>query len=185
MEQVYPLVMLDPLPSLHPQELLLLTTLCVPSIKKKTSSQFIASQSLTKCLLNFLFLFHCEGFDYGEQCMHGDYIDGIYSLPTPSTTKLVPATLLAGTWVSLTLCHSLLEHPFSKTVQHLLHKKSLPLSSKKFGNPCISYTISKAHKIPFFTTLLSSKHPLEYIYANVWGPTLIVDNNDFKYCVIC
>lgn len=48
-------------------------------------------------------------------------------------------------------------------------------------NSCLS---NKSHRLPFSTSSLSSKEPLELICLDVWGPTPINSIDNYRFYVI-
>lgn len=77
-----------------------------------------------------------------------------------------------------------LGHPAQKIVSHIVKQFSLPLRNSIPPNNCTSCRLSKSHKLPFGTSSIVSRNPLEYIFYNVWGPTQIQSSDGYRYYVI-
>lgn len=109
----------------------------------------------------------------GAQLLPSDCVNGIYLIHALNNNKLASTTLLARTRASLQAWRNRVGHPSSKIVKHLLNKQFLPPSSMKDSSLSISCHMNKSHKISFSATSLTSTHPLEYIYADVWALLLL------------
>lgn len=55
---------------------------------------------------------------------------------------------------------------------------------QKDQQTCISCNIVKSHKLPFFTSSISSKKPLELLYTDAWGPSPTKSKNVCVYYLI-
>lgn len=49
---------------------------------------------------------------------------------------------------------------------------------------CPTCSVSKSHKIPFTDSSFQATSPLDLICSDVWGPTLVISNDGYKYYVI-
>ncbi|MBT1570040.1 GAG-pre-integrase domain-containing protein, partial [Klebsiella pneumoniae] len=65
--------------------------------------------------------------------------------------------------------HHRLGHPSSSILRHLISSQTLPLSSSVVStSTCNSCYCNKTHKLPFSFSSLTSSHPLELLYSDVW-----------------
>jgi histone deacetylase 1/2 len=73
------------------------------------------------------------------------------------------------------LWHSRLGHPAFPVVQHVLHSHDLPstIESNKHKAVCDACQQGKSHQLPFSLSTRVTKHPLEIIYSDVWGPAQV------------
>jgi histone deacetylase 1/2 len=71
--------------------------------------------------------------------------------------------------------HSRLGHPASQVVQHVLRSHDLPstVASNKHTAVCDACQQGKSHQLPFPLSTRVTKHPLEIIYFDVWGPVQV------------
>jgi histone deacetylase 1/2 len=74
--------------------------------------------------------------------------------------------------MSRDMWHSRLGHPALQVVQHVLHSHDLPSTSESNKNKavCDACQQGKSHQLPFYLSTCVTKHPLEIIYSDVWGP---------------
>jgi histone deacetylase 1/2 len=49
---------------------------------------------------------------------------------------------------------------------------------------CVSCQCNKSHKLPFSVTSLTSHDPLEYLYANVCGPSPVPSVDGYHYYIL-
>lgn len=76
--------------------------------------------------------------------------------------------------------HHILGRPFDCIISHLLSLHEI----KSNSSPCISCGSVKSHKLPFSTSTIKSKQPLELIYTDVWGLTPTRSFDGFSYYLI-
>nr|DAD26772.1 TPA_asm: hypothetical protein HUJ06_028240 [Nelumbo nucifera] len=157
--------------------------LCVPSMKKNLISIY------QLCISNHVSIefspstFHVKDLNTGAILLTGQPKDGVYEWPASSSSS---SPLLAFSSVKTTSSewHSRLGHPSFDIMKNIVSKFSLPLSNS-FSSPsnCIVCSCNKSHKFPFHSSTLTSSHPLEIIFSDVWtSPIYSVDG--FKYYVI-
>ena len=91
---------------------------------------------------------------------------------------------LAGTWVTFDCWHHQLGHPTPKILSSLLRSHDLPVASSKSTLSCISCQCNKSHKLPFSSTSLKSTVPLEFLYADVWGPSPVSSIDGYHYYLL-
>ena len=115
----------------------------------------------------------------------GELKNSLYEWPTtfPSVTS---SPLLAFSSVKTTSSkwHSALGHPSFTIMKNIISKFSLPLSSPLSSSThCNVCSYNKSHKIPFSSSILTSSHPLELLFSDVWTSHVsYVDG--FQYYVI-
>nr|DAD45035.1 TPA_asm: hypothetical protein HUJ06_003265 [Nelumbo nucifera] len=157
--------------------------LCVPSMKKNLISIY------QLCINNHVSIefspstFHVKDLNTGAILLMGQPKDGVYEWPASSSSS---SPLLAFSSVKTTSSewHSRLGHPSFDIMKNIVSKFSLPLSNS-FSSPsnCNACSCNKSHKFSFHSSTLTSSHPLEIIFSNVWtSPIYSVDG--FKYYVI-
>ena len=74
-------------------------------------------------------------------------------------------------------------HPTYQNVRHLVSKFSLPTSSNKILSICSGCQQGKSHRLPFSSSQSISNQPLELIFCDVWGPSLVMSIIGNKYYV--
>nr|KYP46384.1 Retrovirus-related Pol polyprotein from transposon TNT 1-94 [Cajanus cajan] len=77
--------------------------------------------------------------------------------------------------------HHILGHPSERIFNHLISLHKIKAQSTA---PCVSCSISKSHKLPFSSSSLHSKKPLDLVYTDVWGPTPVRSLDGFLYYLI-
>ena len=129
--------------------------------------------------------FQVKDLNTGAILLMGEPKDGVYEWLTtfPSVTS---SPLLAFSSVKTTSSewHSRLGHPSFVIMKNTVSKFSLPLYSLLSSSThCNACSCNKSHKIPFSFSILTSSHPLELLFSNVWtSPVSSVDG--FQYYVI-
>lgn len=79
--------------------------------------------------------------------------------------------------------HARLGHPSFSVLQFILNKIHILCSSSSISF-CDSSKIGKLHQLPFSNCKITTKKPLEFIYSNLWGPSLIVSTERYRYYII-
>jgi histone deacetylase 1/2 len=74
--------------------------------------------------------------------------------------------------LSLDRWHSRLGHPSVSVVKQVVNKFGLPCSESSNESVCNACQQAKSHQLPFPVSTSVSKHPLELIFSDVWGPAL-------------
>ena len=95
--------------------------------------------------------------------------------------------LMLSPWLESMLCLivGIIDcHPAPKLLLSRLRSYNLPMSSFKSLLSCISCHCNKSHKLPFSVASLTSHAPLEYLYANVWGPSPVPSVDGYQYYVL-
>jgi len=118
----------------------------------------------------------------GQTLLQGPNKNDIYEWPL---TVPVQPSAMVGVKTSVNEWQKRLGHPSSRTLQSLLQKFSLPVSSKNIClTLCSSCQCNKSHKLPFTMSSLTSNGPLEIIFIDVWGPASVESIDQNKYFVI-
>ena len=120
----------------------------------------------------------------GAVLMRGRCEDGVYPVELCSPSLQAHAITLDGTHTSLDCWHHRLGHPSSQTLSSLINSYHLPVSLSKSSLSCVSCRCNKSHKLPFSVTSLTSHNPLEYLYADVWGPSPVPSVDGYRYYVL-
>ncbi len=89
----------------------------------------------------------------------------LYPLPHSSLKQAYSAIKL-----SLDRWHHRLGHPSITTVKQVVNKFSLPCSDLSSESVCNACQQAKSHQLPFPISSSVSKHPLELVFSDVWGP---------------
>lgn len=170
----------------HPsRNLLLSNVLCVPSAQRN----LLYVHEFTK--ENNVFIeFHPWKFvvkdqESGEKLLQGKCDQGIYQLGLPVKAYSRPVAHM-GVRASTTCWHNRLGHPNSSLCSSIIHSFQLPIysDSSRKQLSCISCYINKSQQLPFRETSLVSSSCLEFIYADVWGPTRMVSIDGYRYYLI-
>jgi hypothetical protein len=148
---------------------------------KKILSLLTSLLVIIKCLLNFIPPFFCVKDLYtGTLLLKGPGKDGLYTWPASPSLHSSPAAFI-GERVSLHQWHYRLGHPASPVVQRILSRTALPIASTKQSFVCPACQQGKLHKLHFGLTFSVSKHHLNLMFLDVWGPAPVVSSNDHRY----
>ena len=127
--------------------------------------------------------FQVKDLNSGAQILHGQSKDGGYEWPSQSAPISSSSVFISSVKCPLSLWHSRLGHPALPILNSVVLKSLLPLSNKDSNFHCTDCLVSKSHKTPFSQTSLTSSHPLELVFSDVWtSPVFSVDG--YKYYVI-
>lgn len=110
--------------------------------------------------------------------------EGLYYLKRTSSQSYPSSSPSAflGTRSSFNTWHQRLGHPMMCTVHHVVSHNSLYLANKKefFCSFC---PLSKSHRLPFALSFTIYKAPLELVVCAIWGPSLVISNNQFRHYI--
>ena len=161
---------------------ILQNVLHVPHITKNLIlvSQFTKDND---CFLEFHPNFFCIKDRASGRILHcGPSKAGLYSF-FPSPSRHHKCTAFVGERASLTDWHGRLGHPAFRTIRQVLSKFQLPFVANKTSNICSACQQGKSQQLPFTTTNHRSRFPLDLLFADVWGPSLIASINGARYYV--
>jgi hypothetical protein len=102
-----------------------------------------------------------------EPILRGQCHSGIYEIKAHIIKQA-----LNSVKVSRDMWHSRLGHPALQVVQHVLHSHDLPsiVESNKNRSVCDACQQGNRNQLPFSLSTCVTKHPLEIIYFDMWGP---------------
>jgi GAG-pre-integrase domain len=161
------------------QPLVLNKVLHVLSISKPllSVSQLVADNAI---IVEFNF---CSCFikDWTTQqiLIQGQLHNGLYTMSSPIQQSIA----FNCDVVSLETWHHRLAHASTSILQHIVSSKQLACNSRSLG-VCKSCSQSKSHKQHFSSSLTTATKPLELVHCDLWGPSPIVSNNDFRYYIL-
>ena len=161
---------------------ILQNVLHVPHITKNLIlvSQFTKDND---CFLEFHPNFFCIKDRASGHILHcGPSKAGLYSF-FPSPSRHHKCTTFVGERASLTDWHGRLGHPAFRIVRQVLSKFQLPYVANKTSDVCSACQQGKSQQLPFTTTNHRSRFPLDLLFADVWGPSLIASINSARYYV--
>ncbi|CAA7050341.1 unnamed protein product [Microthlaspi erraticum] len=169
------------LPTLS-KPLTLTDVLYVPDLKKNLISVYRLCNANRVSVEFFPASFQVKDLSTGARLLQGKTKDELYEWPvTPKPIFSLAASPTPKT--DLSSWHSRLGHPSPLILQTLVAQFHLPLSLLQKQFACSDCLINKTHKLPFSTNTITSNHPLEYLYSDVWSsPLLSVDN--YKYYLV-
>jgi hypothetical protein len=120
----------------------------------------------------------------GAVFMRGRCEDVVYPMELCPPLSQAHAITLVGTRASFDRWNHRLEHPSFKLLSSPLCSYNLYVSPSQSLLSCVSCQCNKSHKLPFSVTSLTSHAPLEYLYADVWGPSLVPSIDGYRYYVL-
>jgi histone deacetylase 1/2 len=107
--------------------------------------------------------------DTKEVLLQGRCVDGLYPLPSSSTSSL--GRYAHGTAKSSSsLWHRRLGHPSSVVVHQVLRYNSIPFSESNKESVCDACQMAKSHQLPYPKSTSVSTSPLELVFSDVCGP---------------
>ena len=115
----------------------------------------------------------------------GEPKDDVYEWPTtfPSITSS-PMFAFSNVKTTSSEWHFRLGHPSLTIMKNIISKCSLPLSSLLSSSThCNACSCNKSHKIQFSSSTLTSSHPLELLFSDVWTSS-VSSVDGFQYYVI-
>lgn len=77
----------------------------------------------------------------------------------------------------LSIWHSHFGHASFHTIKHILTNCNIPFSKLFYD----VYVNVKLHQLPFHQSKIVYSHPLELVYVDIWGPSLISNTNGARY----
>lgn len=115
----------------------------------------------------------------GALRLEGKPKNGTYEWPITRSSFRPSLAFASSINTTIADWHSRLGHPAFSILKTIILKFDLPLSSNGlFDKPCSACSINKMHKLPFTSSFIQSKHPLD-----VWtSPLISIDV--FKYYVL-
>jgi histone deacetylase 1/2 len=119
-----------------------------------------------------------KDLDTKQTILRGRCHGGLYEIKAP-----VIKQALSSVKVSRDIWHSRLGHPALQVIQHVLHSHDLPstIESNKNKSICDACQQGKSHQFPFSLSTRVTKHPLEIIYSDVWGPAQVSVSGHYFY----
>jgi histone deacetylase 1/2 len=113
--------------------------------------------------------FFVKDQDTIEVLLQGRCVDGLYPLPSSSTSS--PGRHAHGAAKSSSsLWHMRLGHPSSVVVHQVLCDNSIPFSESNKESVCDTCQMAKSHQLPYPKSTSVSTSPLELVFSDVWGP---------------
>jgi hypothetical protein len=108
-----------------------------------------------------------KDLDTKQPILRGRCRGGLYEIKDPIIKQV-----LSNVKVSQDMLHSRLGHPTSQVVQHVIHSHDLPsiIESNNHKYVCDACQQGKSHQLPFSLSTRVTKHHLDIIYSDVWGP---------------
>jgi len=149
----------------------------VPTITKKLLSVSSLCQTNPVSVEFFSNHFLVKDLKTQVPLLKGLHRNGLYHMPHPSSTP----TALITTSTSTQPWHHILDHPSKRIMRHLSVHNKLQEPQDQF---CVSCSSVKSHKLPFSSSSLISKQPLEIVYTDVWGPTPTRSLDGFLYYLV-
>jgi histone deacetylase 1/2 len=104
-----------------------------------------------------------------EVLLHDRCVDGLYPLPSPSTSSLGRHAHGAAK-SSSSLWHRHLGHPSSVVVHQVLRDNTIPFSKSNKESVCDACQMARSHQLPYPKSTSASTSPLELVFSDVWGP---------------
>jgi len=80
--------------------------------------------------------------------------------------------------------HRRLGYPNKRVLKTLLQNFSIPVSHLDKFDYCNSCSSNKSHRLPFSQNTLRSTYPLQIIFSDLWGPSLVISIDKKLYYVI-
>jgi histone deacetylase 1/2 len=115
--------------------------------------------------------FFVKDQDTREVLLQGRCVDGLYPLPS-SSTSYFGHHAHGAVKSSSSLWHMRLGHPSSIVVHQVLRDNSIPFIESNKESVCDACQMAKSHQLPYPKSTSVSTSPLELVFSDVWGPAL-------------
>uniref|UniRef100_A0A803PM38 Integrase catalytic domain-containing protein n=1 Tax=Cannabis sativa TaxID=3483 RepID=A0A803PM38_CANSA len=198
---------LGSLQTLSASPLILKEILHVPSITKNLLSISKLTSDNNVCVEFLSDLCFVKDKETGQVVLKGKLKDGLYQFDAPTSTTSMSSnrsiscpTSFSGLVVSAVesnvtkpmanqlLCsikdrwHRRLGHPSIRVLDTVLHKINVKNinSSLSFCDAC---QLGKSHSLPFKVNPKRATAPLELVHTDIWGPSPIMSNTNFRYYI--
>jgi histone deacetylase 1/2 len=113
--------------------------------------------------------FFVKDQDTREVLLQGRCVDGLYPLPSSSTTSFGRHADGAAK-SSSSIWHWRLGHPSSVVVHQVLCDNSIPFSESNKESVYDACQVAKSRQLPYPKSTSVSTSPLELVFSDVWGP---------------
>jgi histone deacetylase 1/2 len=113
--------------------------------------------------------FFVKDQDTREVLLQGRCVDGLYPLPSSSSSSLGHQAhgVIKS---SSSLWHRRLGHLASAVVHQVLRDNNIPFSASNKESVCDACQMAKSHQLPYPKSSSVSTSPLELVFSDVWGP---------------
>jgi hypothetical protein len=85
---------------------------------------------------------------------------------------------------SIDVWHHRLDHPSSRVLSLLASNKKVVCTSRPLNFQCQACSLGKSSRLSLGPTSHQTFAPLELVFSDVWGPTLMLSSDGFCYFVI-
>ncbi|KAH9698856.1 retrovirus-related pol polyprotein from transposon RE1 [Citrus sinensis] len=87
--------------------------------------------------------------------------------------------------LSVSVLHQKLGHPNSKVLSHVINSCSTfkNLNGSKFLDSCDACKMGKMHRLHFPVSITKTKHVLEVLHTDLWGPAPVLSVQGYRYYV--
>ena len=87
--------------------------------------------------------------------------------------------------LSVSVLHQKLGHPNSKVLSHVINSCSAfkNLYRSKFLDSCDACKMGKMHRLHFPVSTTKTKHVLEVLHTDLWGPAPVLSVQSYRYYV--
>ena len=157
--------------------------LYVPNVKRNLISVYKMCNTNDVSIEFFPTHFQVKDLSMGDQLLQGRTKNELYEWPVQLSS---PMSLFASPnqKPDLLSWHARLGHSALPVLKSVVLNFSLPVSlfstNDLFCSDCL---INKCHKLSFYSNIIASSHPLEYLYTDVWSfPVVSIDG--YKYCLV-
>jgi histone deacetylase 1/2 len=114
--------------------------------------------------------FFVKDQDTREVLLKGRCVDGLYPLPSSSTSLSSSHHVHGAVKSSSSLWHRRLGHPSSTIVRQVLQDNNISFSEVNKESVCDACQMAKSHQLPYPKSTSVSTSPLELVFSDVWGP---------------
>ena len=100
-----------------------------------------------------------------------------------STVPNVSCNKVNNELYTFELWHNRLGQASKHVVSHILRHCKIPFSNKMLVDVCKTCCLGKAHRLPSHPSSTTYNFPLELIFTDLWGPTLVVASQGYRYYI--
>ena len=130
------------------------------------------------------FLFYVKDLMTKEVLLSGQSRDDLYILSELSAMSLPQVFSSTCLSTSTNVWHRRLRHPSPCIFHFLASTKQVSCMSKQFNFNCSACPLEKSSRLTLKTTGHQTQAPLDLIFSDVWGLSLMLSSDSFRYFVI-
>ena len=151
--------------------------------KEQHLAQGIARGGLYLLLSNNDFVLNSSCLTYAPSSMLSVLNNSACKIFDIATNKVCNPQCQMNTTKIANLFHQKFGHPNKHVLKSILSSLSIEYSSISAPDFCDACQYGKVLQMPFYTTRIITKAPLELIHTDLWGPTPLPSLHGYRYYI--